>query len=78
MIVKSGRGTIIKLDEHRLKNITYIGLVIRYDGGPLVLENVSFIDCEFQLNNNQKTREFGGAVFAYMPVSFTSKAEKHS
>jgi hypothetical protein len=38
------------LDGFRLRNVIFDGIRISYDGGPLILQNVSFINCTFEIN----------------------------
>jgi len=67
------QSSLVKLDGHRLKNVIYINLQIEYDGGPVILENVSFINCSFVLQQNDNSSSLAKAVFASTPTSFTAQ-----
>ncbi len=47
------------LDEMRFKNIIFTNTAISYKGGPLVLDNVYFVNCTFTI-----ARDSGGQRFA--------------
>ena len=52
----------LRLDDHFLKKIVYMGLRIAYRGGPLKLENVYFIRCTFDVVQNDKGARFSESV----------------
>lgn len=43
-------GCAVRLDGLSIKNYTFENAVVRYDGGPLRLENVRFINCLFAVS----------------------------
>jgi hypothetical protein len=50
LMLKNGRGAgEIKIDGYRLKNVIFDGVRISYKGGPLILDNVRFINCTFDI-----------------------------
>ncbi|MFI5089233.1 MAG: hypothetical protein ACHP7P_04155 [Terriglobales bacterium] len=68
----SGPNTVLKLDDHYLKNIVFTGVTIEYDGGALVMDNVSFVNCVFHLKETERSKDFSKAVFASLHTSFTA------
>lgn len=48
------------------------GVKILYKGGPVTMENVYFVNCEFQFIPTQKTRQLGRAILASVAVTFDS------
>jgi hypothetical protein len=65
VIVKNSHsGKTLRLDGHFLKNIVYSGLRIAYRGGPMKLENVYFVNCTFDIVENERGKRFSEAVFA--------------
>jgi hypothetical protein len=45
---------VVDLDEEQFHNITFHNSVIRYHGGPVILENVKFVNCRFVLELSAK------------------------
>lgn len=63
----------IQLDNAFLKNVIIKDSLIVYDGGPLILENVFFVNCTFVLRHQWHASAFAKAVFAANPsVSLTA------
>jgi hypothetical protein len=72
-VVAQGKlENVISLDGHRLKNIVLVNMTIEYHGGPLILENVSFINCVFRLAQQPQCIDFGKSVFASTTTTFVS------
>jgi hypothetical protein len=74
VVVRGGLDQVVYLDLHRLKNIVYVNMTIEYHGGPVILENVSFINCVFRLVQQPQCIDFGKSVFASTTTTFTSGA----
>jgi len=70
LIVKGRLDQIVHLDLHHLRNVVYVNMTIVYDGGPVILENVSFVNCQFRLAQQQRCVSFGESLFASNPVNF--------
>jgi hypothetical protein len=63
-------GQIIRLDGLHLKNVLLRNTRVRYWGGSIVLENVYFINCQFDLRNNEAGREFAMHLLTQSPTEF--------
>jgi hypothetical protein len=59
-----GGGARQKLDGAYWRNYTFKNVTIEYDGGPMALENVVFIDCTFQMNFTPGTDKFANTLLA--------------
>jgi hypothetical protein len=57
------------LDGVYWKDFTFNGVVIEYDGGPMILENVKFINCTFKMKFNKRSEQFGDRLLAQNPVT---------
>lgn len=69
-LIASG-GTAI-LDNEHLRNVIFDNVQIHYSGQPVILENVTFVNCTFIVDNNKSGRSLGGEVLASAPVNFKS------
>jgi hypothetical protein len=65
-------GLIPPLDGHHFKNVIFENIQITYDGGPLILENVAFINCSFHLGQNEEVALFASNVLKSKEVVFTA------
>jgi hypothetical protein len=72
-LIVTGPGTA-HLDRHRIRNVVFRGIRIVYDGGPLILDNVYFIDCTFDAPPSQQGRAFAVTVITSAPISLTVKS----
>ena len=61
---------VFSLDGHLIKNVIFRNVTIRYRGGPLMLKNVSFANCQFDVLLGPKGRQFSNAMLAANPVNF--------
>jgi hypothetical protein len=59
------------IDGYRLRNVIFDGVTIEYDGGPLIMENVYFVNCTFEVKPTNSTRQFTLAVLQSVPTSFS-------
>ncbi|HEY6252177.1 MAG TPA: hypothetical protein VI685_19655 [Candidatus Angelobacter sp.] len=63
------------LDGMHLKNVIVKNVHVKYYGtGPVILENVYFVNCTFELPPNPKTRELGDAILASAATTFRQAA----
>jgi hypothetical protein len=53
-----------KLDGVYWRNFTFTNVQIEYDGGPLALENVRFVNCTFKMRYSVRADQFAGLVLA--------------
>jgi hypothetical protein len=74
-VVVSGIGTEIRLDGHRLKNVIIHDVDVVYEGGPLIMENVSFVNCMFRFPSNltPNADQLTAAILSSPAVSFSTE-----
>jgi hypothetical protein len=72
--IKMGWAGHLHIDGSNYKNVLIINAAIDYDGGPLRLENVMFVNCQFFLRQTQPSREFGKAILAADYTNFRNPA----
>jgi hypothetical protein len=66
-----GKGqTITPLDGYHFKNVVFENFHIAYHGGPLILENVTFIHCSFDFQNKMSSRSLATALLKGLRVTF--------
>jgi hypothetical protein len=65
----TGTGEAI-LDDIELRNVIFDGVKIGYDGGPISMENVYFVNCKFELKQTIPTRLFAQNVLEHVPTTF--------
>lgn len=70
--VASGTGVELLLDGYRLKNVVFHDVQISYGGGPLVMENVYFVNCTFHLQPNPNARQLTAAVLNSTSVTLNA------
>ena len=68
LFVSNGK---ITLDGTDLKNIIFINMNIRYLGGPLRMNNVHFVNCTFDIPENQNGRQFAKVVLTEPSAVFS-------
>jgi hypothetical protein len=52
------------LDNGYWRNFTFENMKITYKGGPMALENVTFINCTFDMPQVQQSDKFSSALLA--------------
>ena len=70
LVRSTGPDDVLVLDGHRIKNVVIADSTVEYDGGPLLLENVYFVNCSFILPVANKARALGQAVLESASVEF--------
>jgi hypothetical protein len=65
-------GGGIVLDGLRIRNVVFIGVHVVYDGAPLIMENVVFINCTFSIANTTAGQDLIAKSFASSNVTFTA------
>jgi hypothetical protein len=58
-----------RLDGVYWKNFSFTNVEIEYDGGPMRLENVKFINCTFKMKYSDLSDKFDDALLAQNPVT---------
>jgi hypothetical protein len=71
-IVIEAHNAEILLDGHRLRNVVIHDVQVRYDGGPLAMENVYFVNCKFVITKKPDAQSFVQNVISSVPVKFQS------
>jgi hypothetical protein len=65
-----GGTSAIGLDGIYMKNVIVRNAVVDYDGGPIKLENVYFVNCTFRLKRTPAVRDFGTRMLQAAAISF--------
>jgi hypothetical protein len=69
MVVGSDDSTVV-LDNLYVRNVVFKHIRIIYGGGRTVLENVTFVDCTFDLVKTKRTIEFSDLLLDKQAISF--------
>jgi hypothetical protein len=70
-----GVGGDLQIDNTYMRGIVLEGMTIHYSGGPLILENVTFVNCQFVIDNLDNGRALSSQLLASSSVNFkTSEA----
>lgn len=69
-LVGTGYQFTPPLDGHHFRNVIFENLNIVYHGGPLILENVSFINCQFEFSPSPNARNIAALIFSNKQVTF--------
>jgi hypothetical protein len=56
-------GGAMSLDGERLTHVALVNVEVHYHGGPLVLEDVRFINCRFVFENTNNSRTLSARIF---------------
>lgn len=57
------------LDGYRLKNVIFKDSKIIYEGGPVEMENVYFVNCTFEVSKRPNGKNFANTVLASTPAT---------
>jgi hypothetical protein len=68
------QGGSLQLDKMHLKNVVLSKVHVIYEGGPVVLENVYFIDCFFEINRDAKSQALSASLIQPPPTNFSLPA----
>ena len=66
-------GGAIIIDNLHMRHVVLKGVEVHYTGKPAILEDVTFLDCTFVIENTLPGRGLGVQVLAANHVDFTSK-----
>ena len=67
----SGGGMV--LDGWQLRNVIFQNVHIVYNGGPLIMNNVYFVNCTFEMKADKNTQGLALASFSPNPsIAFTA------
>ena len=67
-----GVGGKFKIDGLELRNVILKNMIIVYQGGALMLENVVFVNCKFEVSTDQHGQSFASAVLGADSVKFSA------
>jgi hypothetical protein len=68
LVILTGGSAL--LDGFHIRNAIFQGVEIHYAGGPLILENVIFVNCTFVIENSAPGRRLGEEMLAMASVNF--------
>jgi hypothetical protein len=64
-------GGEIVLDSMRMRHVTLLGVKVHYSGiGPVILEDVTFVNCIFVWENTPPTRELSEKILSQVKIDF--------
>jgi len=66
-----GVGGAVDLSGMYLRHVVLYNVEIHYNGGPLMLDDVTFVSCHFVMNTTTDTRELVTRLLASQSVQFT-------
>lgn len=78
LVRQTGPNNLLVLDDKRIKNVVIADSAIEYDGGPLLLENVYFVNCSFVLQPTTKSLALGKGILESASVKFDSADVRES
>jgi hypothetical protein len=64
-------GMLLPLDGYHLRNLIVRGALITYEGGPLVPENICFVDCAFKIRSDGHAQNLAAKILADASVTLT-------
>ena len=67
-----GVGGDLALDGYYLRSVVLEQVTVHYNGGPVILENVTFINCRFVIDNVDNGRALSSQILASSQVTFKS------
>jgi hypothetical protein len=67
-------GGTIQLDGTQFKNIILIGTQEEYDGGPVILQNVYFLNCTFEINRTANSQHLVAHLIEPSPANYSVPA----
>lgn len=56
-----------------MKNVIFKDTEITYDGGPVDMQNVFFVNCTFNIVKKPNGKNFATSVLASLPSTFQSE-----
>jgi hypothetical protein len=66
----NGYPNLPGLDGHKFRNVIFQHVSFAYGGGPIILENVAFIDCRFVLPVNEGTASLARSLMQTQRITF--------
>ena len=69
------KGGVVNLDGMYLRHVVIEGVEVHYSGKAAILEDVSFVNCRFMMDNTPNTRTIGEQILASDRVSLRLQPE---
>jgi hypothetical protein len=70
MMVHNPKGAgSIRLDGMHLRNVIFRDMRISYNGGPLIMKNVYFVNCTFEISHNPTGQKLATAILSKAPAT---------
>jgi hypothetical protein len=63
---------VLELDGMHIRNVIFRNATLGYSGGPVVLENVYFVNCTFKMKLSPESEKLGAMILAAAPTEFRS------
>ena len=61
----------MRLDNMQLKNVVVQNTDVIYEGGPIILENVHFLNCNFEIKRAPNSEELTAYLLEPGPITFS-------
>ena len=68
--ISVGWNVALVLGNTYMKNVVIENTTVEYAGGPVILDNVWFVNCKFILKQNDEVKQFSTQVLASVPANF--------
>ncbi len=65
-----GVGGDLRLEGYYFRNVVLKEVTVHYNGGPIILDNVTFINCRFVIDNIDNGRALSSQILASSQVNF--------
>ncbi len=62
------------MDGYRMRNVIIQNAQIYYSGKAVILDNVYFVNCTFQINLSSNSRSLGENLLASAAISFKAES----
>ena len=72
LLIDGTPKTVVNLDNLHLKNVIFRNTTIRYTGAPLRLENVSFVNCTFDVQYTPNAIALADSLLKNSAVEFSA------
>lgn len=67
-------GGALNLDSMHLRRVILLGVEVHYSGAPMLLDDVSFVNCIFVMDNAPRTRELASSILQSSSVNLDFKS----
>lgn len=63
-----------RIDNQEIRSVFFKDVEVHYSGGPLILKNVTFINCIFVMDNGTNARSLGMTLLASAKITFRTES----